>query len=112
MEQGISQEKTKSLNYLLPLTHSLQAKAKDIVQAIGNLKDVLSDVLVEVDVYHGQWFTEVENVCLHFPIYVATTTFRLRYLKWEEEKKSSWVHALPTSLSHALTPIIPLLAYF
>ena len=56
----------KSLDYLLGLTKSLQAEAKDIVEAItevDNLKDVLSNVHENVDVYHGQWFGEVEKMC-------------------------------------------------
>ena len=53
----------KCLNYLLALTCSLQAEAKDIVEAVtevDNLKDVLIDVCENVDTYHGQWFMEVE----------------------------------------------------
>ena len=56
----------KSLNYLMSLTRSLQAEAKDIVEAvkeIDNLKEVLSDVRENVDVYHGQWFADVEKMC-------------------------------------------------
>ena len=56
----------KCLNYLLALTRSLQAEAKDIVVAVrevDNLKDVLSDVRRNVDVYHGQWFAGVEKMC-------------------------------------------------
>ena len=56
----------KCLNYLLALTRSLQAEAKDIVEAVtevDNLKDVLTDVRENVDTYHGQWFVEVEKMC-------------------------------------------------
>lgn len=55
---------SKCLNYLLALTRSLQAEAKDIVAAVtevDNLKDVLSDVRKIVEVYHCQWFAEVCN---------------------------------------------------
>lgn len=51
------------LNYVLALARSLQAEAKDIVEAVtevDNVKDVLTDVHENVDTYHGQWFVEVE----------------------------------------------------
>ena len=35
----------------------------EAITEIDNLKDVLSDVREKVDVYHGQWFTEVEKMC-------------------------------------------------
>lgn len=56
----------KCLNYLLALTKSLQAEAKDIVEAaqeVTDLKHVISDVREKVDRYHSQWFTEVEQMC-------------------------------------------------
>ena len=55
-----------SLNYSLALTRSLQAEAKDIVQAVAeidHLKTVLRDVREKVDVYHGKWFSKVEEMC-------------------------------------------------
>ena len=51
--------------YLLGLTKSLQAEAKDIVEVVtevDNLKDILSNVR-ENDVYHDQWFGEVDKMC-------------------------------------------------
>ena len=54
-----------SLNYSLALTRSLQAEAKDIVRAVSeidHLKDVLRGVRDTVDVYHGEWFSKVEEV--------------------------------------------------
>ena len=56
----------RSLDYLLGCTKSSQAEAKDIVEAVtevDNLKDVLSNVCENVDIYHGQWFGEVEKMC-------------------------------------------------
>lgn len=44
----------KCLNFLLALTKSLQAEAKDIVHAVkggNNLKQVITDVREKVDVY-------------------------------------------------------------
>ena len=56
----------KCLSYLLALTRSLQAEAKDIVQAVSeidNLMSVLLDVRENVETHHGTWFTEVEKKC-------------------------------------------------
>lgn len=56
----------KYLKYLLGLTHSLQAEAKDIVQAVSeidNLMSVLFDVCENVETHHSTWFTEVEKKC-------------------------------------------------
>ena len=57
---------SKSLNYLYSLTTSLQAEAKDIVQAIkevDTLKKTISDIRDDVETYHGQFFEEVEKMC-------------------------------------------------
>ena len=56
------------MNYLLAiaLTRSLQAEAKDVVQAvaeINNLITVLSDLRENVDEHHSKWFAEVEEMC-------------------------------------------------
>ena len=56
----------KCLSYLLGLTRSLQAEAKDIVQAVSeidNLMSALLDVRENVDTHHSMWFTEVEKKC-------------------------------------------------
>ena len=56
----------KGLNYVLALARSLQAEAKDIVEAVtevDNVKDVLTNVHENVDTFHGQWFVEVEKTC-------------------------------------------------
>ena len=48
---------SSSLSYLMPLTKSLQAEAKDIVEAvtdISNLKAVLQDLRDNVDNYHDR----------------------------------------------------------
>ena len=54
------------LNYLLALTRSLQAEAKDIVEAmseISHVKTALRNIRENVDVYHGEWFAKVERMC-------------------------------------------------
>ena len=54
------------LQYLLGLTRSLQAEAKDIVEAvaeINNLVATLKNVRSNVDKYHSEWFSEVERMC-------------------------------------------------
>jgi hypothetical protein len=54
------------LNYLLPLTRSLQSVAKDIVEAITeveHLKKVLSDLCKHAHSHYSQWFTEKEEMC-------------------------------------------------
>lgn len=59
---------TACLHHLLGLTCSLQAEAKDIVQAvseINNVKATLQDVRNNVDEHHGRWFAEVEELCAH-----------------------------------------------
>ena len=55
-----------SLNYLLALTCSLQAEAKDIVQAVAEINDlltVLRDLRAKVDEHHSKWFAKVEEMC-------------------------------------------------
>ena len=59
---------TACLQHLLGLTYSLQAEAKDIVQAvseINGMKATLQDVRNNVDEHHGKWFAEVEELCAH-----------------------------------------------
>ena len=54
------------LKYLLGLTRSLQAEAKDIVQAvseINHVKTALSDVRENIDLHHNKWFATVEQMC-------------------------------------------------
>ena len=49
----------------MALTKSLQSEAKDIVQAVSeidNLVSVLQDLREKVDESHDQWFTEVEHM--------------------------------------------------
>ncbi len=57
---------SNSLLSLLPLTRSLQAKSKDIVEAvheISSLECMLADMRENVDSVHGNWFQEVESMC-------------------------------------------------
>ena len=57
---------TACLKYLLGLTRSLQAEAKDIVQAvseINNVKATLQDVRNNIEKYHDEWFADVESMC-------------------------------------------------
>ena len=57
---------TGCLQYLLGLTCSLQAEAKDIVQAVSEVKTViatLKDIRKNVDRYHSEWFREVGKMC-------------------------------------------------
>lgn len=57
---------TACLQHLLGLTRSLQAEAKDIVQAVSEIKSVtatLQDVRNNVEEHHGRWFAEVEELC-------------------------------------------------
>ena len=54
------------LKYLLGLTCSLQAEAKDIIQAvseINHVKTALRDVRENTDSYHSQWFVVAEQMC-------------------------------------------------
>ena len=54
------------LCYLLSLTCSLQAEAKDIVEAVAEVNHVivaLKKVREDIDACHRQWFTTVEEMC-------------------------------------------------
>ena len=54
------------LKYLLALTQSLQAEAKDIIQAvseINHVKAVLRDVRDNIDMHHSEWFNRIEEMC-------------------------------------------------
>lgn len=54
------------LKYLLALTQSLQAVAKDIIQAvseINHVKAALRDVRDNIDMHHSKWFSGVEQIC-------------------------------------------------
>ena len=56
---------TACLKYLLGLTRSLQAKAKDIVQAVSEINSVkatLQDLRNNV-VKYNEWFADVEKMC-------------------------------------------------
>ena len=57
----------KCLNYLLALTKSLQAEAKDIVHAVKEVNDLkwvmITDVCEKVDMNHSNWFAEIEQMC-------------------------------------------------
>ena len=56
----------KCLNYLLALTKSLQAVAKDIVHAVkevNDLKWVITDVHEKVDMNHSNWLLRLEQMC-------------------------------------------------
>ena len=55
-----------SLSCLKPLTKSLQAESKDVVEAvqeIDHLKQVLATKRENVDSLHSEWFMEVEQLC-------------------------------------------------
>ena len=57
---------TECLKYLLGLTRSLQAEAKDIVQAVSEINTVnstLQDLRNNVEKYHNEWFADVEKMC-------------------------------------------------
>ena len=57
---------TECLKYLLGLTRSLQAEAKDIVQAVSEIntvKSTLQDLRNNVEKYHNEWFADVEKMC-------------------------------------------------
>lgn len=59
---------TACMQHLLGLTRSLQAEAKDIVQAVSEInavKATLQDVRNNVDEHHGKWFAKVEELCAH-----------------------------------------------
>lgn len=55
-----------SLSCLKPLTKSLQAESKDIVEAvqeIDSLKQELATKREDVDSLHSEWFEEIEKLC-------------------------------------------------
>ena len=57
---------TECLQYLLGLTRTLQAEAKDLVQAVSEINDVkatLQDVRNNIDKFHDEWFATVEKMC-------------------------------------------------
>ena len=57
---------TACLKYLLGLTHSLQAEAKNIVQAVPEIncvKSTLLDIRNNINEYHDEWFADVEKMC-------------------------------------------------
>ena len=53
------------LHFLLALTCSLQAEAKDIVGAVTEIRDVMTTLkkIRDVSVHHKEWFTKVETIC-------------------------------------------------
>ena len=54
------------LKYMRPLTCSLQAEAKGIIDAvkeIDNLIATLQNVRDNIDTYHSQWFRTIEEMC-------------------------------------------------
>ena len=56
----------KCLGYLRALTCSLQAEAKDVVQAVGDIDVVLTslrEVRNTIDQQHDAWFQEIELMC-------------------------------------------------
>ena len=56
----------KCLGYLRALTSSLQAEAKDVVQAVGDIDVVLTSLREgrnTIDQQHDAWFQEIELMC-------------------------------------------------
>lgn len=54
------------LKYLQALTSNLQAEAKDIVAAVGEINTVIStlqNVQDNIDTHHSRWFSTVEKMC-------------------------------------------------
>ena len=54
------------LQYLLSLTCSLQAEAKDIMEAVTEVKHIftaLKKVRENITVHHREWFTAIEQMC-------------------------------------------------
>lgn len=54
------------LEYIQALTSSLQAEAKDLVEAVSEIANVtaaLKDVRKNMDMYHSGWFKDVEKLC-------------------------------------------------
>lgn len=59
------------LKYIQALTSSLQAEAKDIVEAVGEIGNVISalkDVRKDIHVHHSQWFNTIEKLCQNIGI--------------------------------------------
>ena len=57
---------SKLMMFLLGLTRSLQAEAKDILQAsteVNHLISTLKEVREKVDDHHRKWFDEIEAMC-------------------------------------------------
>lgn len=57
---------TACLQYLRGFTRSLQAEAKDIVQAVSEVNSVkatLQEVRDNVEKYHSEWFADMKNMC-------------------------------------------------
>ena len=56
---------SSSLSYLMALTKSFQSEAKDIVQGVCEINDlitVLHDLRENIDEYHDQLFAEIEHL--------------------------------------------------
>ena len=53
------------LYYLLSLTCSLQAEAKDIVEPVAEVKHVVTALKVRenISVHHREWFATAEQIC-------------------------------------------------
>ncbi len=54
------------LHFLLVLTRSLQAETKDVIQAVTEIKAVMSAikrVRDEIDEYHAKWFEKITEIC-------------------------------------------------
>ena len=75
------------LQYLRGLTTSLQEEAKDIVQAVSEIKTLtssLQQVRENVDSYHSKWFETVSKVCNE----VGTTPSMLRICGCQRHRAS------------------------
>ena len=95
------------LKYLLGLTHSLQAEAKDIVEAvaeINHVKSALHDVRENIDSHNNQWFSGVAISTSA----MWTSTSRIQYSCSETIRKlPSYHHSThfgpsPVRLRHSL----------
>ena len=56
---------TSILDYLLPVTHKLQAKDLDLAQSMGliqNLKITIENLRNSVENYHENWYNKAKNV--------------------------------------------------
>lgn len=54
---------TVCFRYLLGLLRSLQAEAKDIVQAVSEVNNTLWTLREDVDKFHSKCFAEVQRMC-------------------------------------------------